>query len=89
MKAMLIALAIVVAIAFGFFVIWTIGFKRMASDIGKPTPEEARVKIDKAEAKATAETDAAVEEVRNATLDENIDLGRDLSERGRTGRLRK
>lgn len=86
MKAALIVLAVIVVIATAFFVIWTIGFKRMASDIGKPTPEEARVKIDRAEAKATAETQAEVEKVNNATTEETLRSARDYVRRGLHGK---
>lgn len=90
MKEIAIVIGVIVFIVAAIAAVYIVGFKRIAiSAVGKPTPEEARVQIKKEEAKAAVETKAAVEEVRNATLDENIDLGRELSERGRAERLRK
>lgn len=86
MKAALIALAVIVVIAVALFVVWTVGFKRMARDIGRPTPEEARVKIDKAEAQANAETQAEVKKVHDATIEETLRRARDLVARGLRGK---
>jgi hypothetical protein len=86
MKAALIALAVIVVIAVALFVVWTVGFKRMARDIGRPTPEEARVKIDKAEAKANAETQAEVKKVHDATIEETLRRAREYINRGMHGK---
>lgn len=83
-------LLIIVLIVGGIgFAIYTVGLRRMVDVIGKPTPEEARVEVNKAENKAAVETKAEVKEIHDATFDELIDRGRDLSERGRAERLRK
>jgi hypothetical protein len=54
--------------------------------VGKPTPEEARVKIDKAEAKANTETQAEVEKVNDASNDEILRRAREYINRGMHGK---
>lgn len=87
MKYALIIGGLVLAMVLGALGVYVVGVKRIAESIGQPTsPEKKQQDVDKAKAKAADETKVEVQEVRDATLDENIDLGRDLSERGRLQR---
>lgn len=87
MKYALIIGGLVLAMALGALGVYVVGVKRIAETIGQPTsPEKKQQDVDKAKTKAADETKVEVQEVRDATLDENIDLGRDLSERGRLQR---
>ena len=88
MKYALIIGGLVLALAAGAMGVYVVGVKRIAESIGQPLSSEAKQKqVDKAEEKAAEKIKDEVKEVRDATLDENIDRGRDLSERGRLRRL--
>lgn len=82
MKPFLIALGVVVLAAVVVIAVWIFGLRRMVDVVGKPTPEEARVKVEKAEDKAKAATEKKVEEIRNAPLEDNLRRARDLIDRG-------
>jgi len=84
MNGAIIVLGIIVAIVAAFFVALRIGFR--VTPTGKPTPDEARAKLDGAEDSARKETDTKIEEVRNATPDEKIRRARALIERGMRGK---
>lgn len=86
MKSALIVLAVIVVVAFVVFAVWTVGFKRIAKEIGRPTPEEARVKLERAEEKAAAETTTEVEKVNDASNDELLRRAREYINRGLHGK---
>ncbi len=76
-----IVFAIVVIIG-AFFGLLYITRSKFRVD-GLPTLDSARVKIEVAENKVKAETDAAAKGVRNATLDENIARAKSVAARGK------
>lgn len=84
MKYAIVIGVIILAVIVGALCVYIVGVKRVAEAIGQPLTREAKQKqVEKAEEKAAEKTKLEVQEVRDATLDENIDLGRKLSERGR------
>jgi len=61
-----------------FGIVWTIGLKRAAEAVtGRPTPEDARVKVDAAMDKAAKETAERVGEVKHASPDDDAKWARD------------
>lgn len=84
MKIAIAIAAIVFVLIVGGFIVWITTWKPKIT-FGPP-PEETRTKINAAEDKAKKETDAKVEEVRDATLEDNLDRARDLVRRGMHGK---
>lgn len=77
----LVAVAFTLAIVFGAVVYVTRRDFRI--DLGAPTPEQARVRIEQAEVKPQQEAEAEAEEIRNATLEEKITRAKSIAARGK------
>jgi phosphate uptake regulator len=56
------------------------------SRLGKPTPEEARVKIETAETAASTQTKAATDAIQHADPDALLRRAHELRDRGRSGK---
>lgn len=52
-------------------------------DLGAPTPEQARVRVDEAGKQPAADAEAKAQEVRNAPLDDKIARAKSIAARGK------
>lgn len=71
------------AIAVGFVCLWYFGLNKAAKTFGSPTPEEARIKHDVAEAKAKDKIKNEVQEIQHASIDDLERRARELSRRSK------
>lgn len=82
-----IGLATIAGVMLAILVVWIIGIARAsqaaANALGKPTPEERRVKLDEKQKPVIERVEREAEEIRNAPMSRKLEFARRLMRLGK------